>query len=472
MAPRPLVLGLGGSAAEIESIDTENRVISMEGPNHSFGYREGQWYYACNILVELDEPGEWYLDRAAGILYFWPPEPIRDGDATVSIAPVLVEMTETSHVAFHGFTLEAVRGTTVTMEGGTGNLVSKCTIRNTSGWGVRVHGGTAHGVVGCDLAELGEGGIRMEGGDRVTLVPGNHYAENNHIHHCSCWNPLYKPGIALFGVGNRVAHNLLHNLPHTAIGFTGNDQIIEYNEIHSAVYMANDAGAIHTSPPTEEFTMYGHTIRHNYVHHIYGFKNRGCNGAIYLDDFFPGTTMYGNVFYKVPRATFVGGGRYNLIENNIFVDCTPSVHVDARGLGWAAGGEEMLIELLGKYPYMGALWSSRYPSLVNLLEDEPMVPKGNLIARNICWKGAWDEVEDKVRPYVVFEDNLVDRDPLFVDEANGNFALREESPAFEIGFKPIPFGEIGLYDDPLRAVWPVVHRVRAGGVVEPKDKTW
>lgn len=459
---------------KIVSIDTEKRVITMQGPNHGFGYREGQWYYACNILVELDQPEEWYLDRDTGVLYFWPPGPIAEGDVSVSVTPVLVAMKDTSHVVLQGMTLENVRGTAVTMAGGGGNLVCGCTIRNTSSYGVRIDGGTSHGVVGCDIHELGEGGVNMEGGDRVTLTPGKHYAVNNHVHHCSRWNPLYHPGIAIFGVGNRVAHNLIENLPHVAIGFTGNDQLIEYNEIHSAVYMANDAGAIYTSPPTEELSMYGHVIRHNYVHHIYGFKNRGCNGAIYLDDMFPGTTITGNVFLKVPRAAFVGGGRYCTVENNIFVDCTPSLHIDARGMGWAGGGEKELIELLHRYPYQNELWRARYPSLVNILEDEPMVPKGNVVVRNIAWKGSWDEIEDKARPHVKLEDNLVGVDPLFVDEKGENFALRPESPAFRLGFKQIPVGDIGLHEDALRASWPVVHHVREGGLAatEAKDKTW
>jgi hypothetical protein len=459
---------------KIESIDTDRRIISMEEPHHNSGYRDGQWYYAFNILAELDEPGEWYLDRETGDLFFWPPEGIEDGDVVVSIAPSLVTMRQTSHVAFLGLTFDSVRGTAIVVEGGVGNIIGASTIRNTGSWGVDIKGGSKHGVVGCDLYDLGEGGVKMEGGDRATLTPGSHFALNNHVHHCSRWNPLYKPGVQLFGVGNRVAHNLLYELPHTAIGFTGNDQVIEFNEIHSVVYMANDAGAIYTSPPTEEFSMYGHTIRHNYVHHIFGFKNRGCNGAIYLDDFFPGTNMYGNVFYKVHRATFIGGGRYNTIENNIYVDCTPSVHVDARGLGWAAGSEKQLRELLDDYPYKNELWSTRYPSLVNVLDDEPMVPKGNRIARNICWKGVWDEVEDLARPHVLFEDNLVGVDPGFVGEESENFNLREDSPAYALGFKSIPIDDIGLYNDDLRASWPVEHAVREveDEVDEPEDKTW
>ena len=235
--------------------------------------------------------------------------------------------------------------------------------------------------------------------------------------------------------------------------------------------MANDAGAIYTSPPTEELTMYGHTIRYNYVHHIYGFKNRGCNGAVYLDDLFPGTTVYGNVFYRVPRAAFIGGGRYCTVENNIFVACTPSLHIDARGLGWAADTEDELLELLGRYPYRNETWRTRYPTLADILEDDPMAPKGNVVVRNVAWKGVWDEIEEKALPYVVLEDNLVGVDPLFVDEADENFALRPESPAFAIGFRPIRMEQIGLYRDELRASWPVIHHVQAGDPAETEGRT-
>ena len=102
-----------------------------------------------------------------------------------------------------------------------------------------------------------------------------------------------------------------------------------------------------------------------------------------------------------------------------------------------------------------------------------MAPKGNLVTRNVCWKGSWDEIEDKARPYVTLRDNLVGEDPLFVDEKSLDFRLREDSPAWKIGFKPIPLDEIGLFNDPLRASWPVEHRVREGTLgEEPEDKTW
>ena len=57
----------------VSHIDAEHGVLELEPPDHNYGYRTGQWYYAYNMLCELDEPGEWYLDREGGILYLWPP---------------------------------------------------------------------------------------------------------------------------------------------------------------------------------------------------------------------------------------------------------------------------------------------------------------------------------------------------------------------------------------------------------------
>ena len=46
-------------------------------------------------------------------------------------------------------------------------------------------------------------------------------------------------------------------------------------------------------------------------------------------------------------------------------------------------------------------------------------------------------------------------DPLFVDPAKGDYRLRPESPAFDLGFERIPREKIGCYQDDMRASWPL-----------------
>jgi hypothetical protein len=52
-------------------------------------------------------------------------------------------------------------------------------------------------------------------------------------------------------------------------------------------------------------------------------------------------------------------------------------------------------------------------------------------------------------------------DPLFVDRAAGDYRLKPDSPAFKLGFKPIPVDKIGPYQDELRASWPIQEAIGA-----------
>ena len=449
---------------KVKSIDTDTRVIEVEPPYHGYGYREGQWYYAFNVLAEIDSPGEWYVDRETGILYFWPPAPIDSGPAVASLLPTMVTMNDVSYVTLRGMIIEAVRGTAITMTGGTQNRIVGCTLRNIGGSAISVSGGTEHGISGCDMYQMGGGGISLSGGDRKTLTPGGHLAENNHIHHYGRWYRMYRSAISLNGVGNRASHNLIHNAPHMAIGFSGNDHVIEFNEINRVCYESNDAGAMYAG---RDWTMRGTVIRHNYLHHISGFRGDGCVGG-YLDDMWCGTRIYGNLFYRVTRAAFIGGGRDNVVENNLFVDCEPALHIDNRAQGWAGYhvGTTMK-ERLDAMPYKQPPWSTRYPELVNLWEDEPAAPKGNKVVRNVSVGGVWDEVDERARKYQTIEDNLVDGDPGFVtperigagrEPRATDFALKPDSAAFAADFKALPLDRMGLLNDESRAHRPVVRR--------------
>ncbi|MCX7968140.1 MAG: right-handed parallel beta-helix repeat-containing protein [Armatimonadetes bacterium] len=434
---------------KLKSIDPEKRILEVEPPYHYYGYRKGQWFYAYNILAELDSPKEWYLDRQTGKIYFHPPTDIAKGEATVSVLPTLLMMRDVSYVRWEGFIMEGARGTVVTISGGSDVGIAGCVIRNSGGWAVVVEGGKNHSIVSCDIYSLGEGGISLNGGDRKTLTPSNHLAENNHIHHYARWHRMYRPAIALNGVGNKARHNLIHDAPHQALSFSGNEHLIEFNFVERVCLESNDAGAIYSG---RDWTWRGTIIRFNLFRDITGFESRGCMG-VYLDDMLCGTIVFGNIFERVTRAAFIGGGRDNIVENNIFVNCVPAVHVDARAMGWASYHvDTTLKERLMAVPYKQPPWIERYPQLVNILEGEPAAPKGNIIRRNICVGGRWMDIEEKARPYVLVEDNLIDAEPqvLFVNASKGDYRLKPNSPAVKIGFKPIPLGQIGLYRDRWR----------------------
>lgn len=465
---------------KIESIDLNKHIISVIPPYHNYGYRKGQWFRGFNLLSEIDMPGEWYVDRQAGILYFWPPGELDKGRVEVSMAPALFTMTDTSHVTIRGLLLEAARGTAVAINRGQHCRVIGCTFRNLGNHAVTIVDGKENDVIGCDMHGMGGGGIYLIGGDRKALIPAGHFAGNNHIHHFGRWDRMYRPGLFLSGVGLRASHNLIHDAPHAAILFGGNDHLIEFNEIHNVCNESHDCGAIYAG---RSWTLRGHVIQYNYLHHLYGKDGGPCNG-IYLDDLFSSAMVQGNVFYQVLRPVFLGGGRDNIVQNNVFVDCPKAMHIDARALGWCGPHADGRIkEALEKGTIAGVRYkeppfSTRYPQLINLLDDEPKKPKGNIVRRNIFWQGQgenlrrvagaegiketwWDDIAPVIRSLVKIEDNLINEDPKFVDIQAGNFQLCEESPAWKLGFQRIPVEKIGLYQDECRASWPVKHQVRS-----------
>ena len=441
---------------QVESIDTEQQLVRLAQPYHGYGYLPGARYYALNVLAELDEPGEWQLDRETGTIYFWPPNSLEQGRPMVSAIATLATLQDVSHVRWEGFVMEAVRGAAVKIAGGTGVQIVDCTIRNTGDIAVDIRGGSKNAVIGCDISNTAGGGVSLDGGDLATLTPGEHLAENNHIHHYARWKRTYTPAVAISGVGNRIRHNLFHDAPHNAVQLSGNDHLIEFNEFHHVCLETDDVGAFYMG---RNWTQRGNVVRYNYFHHL-GRHGGGVGVmAIYLDDWASGTTIYGNICFQAGRAVLIGGWRDNLVENNVFVDCTPSIHVDARGLGWAKsyfdGSDNTLFDRLKAVDYRHPPWSDRYPELLTLLDDEPVMPKGNVIARNISVGGRWLDLADGLTDATVkLEDNLVDVDPLFVDRAKEDFRLQPSSPAFKLGFKAIPVEKIGLERSKLRSARP------------------
>ena len=427
----------------VKSIDPATKTIELAPPHHSYGFRKGQRFYAFNILAELDQPGEWYLDRENRMLYFWPPTNMPDLSVTLSTTPNLLSIKNASWITWQGIQFEACRATAIEIEQGTGVRIAGCVVRNTGTTGITIHQGTRHGVIGCDIDQTGEGGISLVGGDRKTLTPAGHVAENNHIHHYARLIRTYRPAIGLTGVGHRLSHNLIHDAPHTAILLHGNDHLIEFNEIHHVCEETGDVGAFYLG---RDWTERGNTVKHNYFHDI---KGPGLHGAmsVYLDDAASGTTIYGNLFHKASRAAFIGGGRDNIVENNIFVECEPSVHLDARGTNWmheTVAPNGTMDKRLDDVPFQEPPWSTRYPELVNIRNEKPAEPRGNRVLRNVSMGGRWLDLEKSAAGGIAFEDNLIDQDPGFVDAKALNFQLKADSPAWALGFRRIPLEQIGL----------------------------
>lgn len=437
----------GFDTVRVAALDTAARVIHMAAPS-TYGFTlDGQRrYFVQNLLEELSEPGEYYLDVRRARLYFYPPAPIGAESCVLSTCRgPLVALREASHVSLEGLTIEAARGHGVEIRGGSGNRVRGCTVRNVGLDGVSIEGGCGHSVVGCCIAHTGAQGIALFGGDRQTLTPGNHEAVENDIHHFSRLQRTYAPGLHLRGVGLRAAHNELHHAPHTVVQFHGNDLVFEFNEIHHACDETGDVGVIGSG---RDWSYRGNLIRCNFIHHVTGLGSVGA-AAVYIDDMGSGTTITGNVIYKAQRAFLIGGGRDNIVTNNIAVDIERAVQIDSRGLNWTPFFAEeggLLRTNLAAVPYTQPPWSTKYPELVRILEDDPAWPKGNVFRNNVLCRNVEMWLAAEVKQICDIRDNWETADDLgFENEAGLDLRLRADSPVFRHvpGFRAIPFERIG-----------------------------
>ncbi|MFN7920737.1 MAG: right-handed parallel beta-helix repeat-containing protein [Bryobacteraceae bacterium] len=426
----------------VASLDPASGAVITAAPHGIYGFRKDQRYYFLNVLEELDEPGEYWLDFEGAKIYFWPPTDIHKADVFVSkLDTPLVKIHDARKLTIEGFTLEAGRGHAVTVEGGEAVALRGLTIRNIGDVGVIIDGGKAHRVERCQISHTGDSGVEITGGDRATLTPAGHAVEDCDIHHMGEWVRTYNPAVKVSGVGNRVAHCAIHDAPHAGILLTGNDHAIEYNNIHHLALETGDVGAIYIG---RDYTERGTVIRYNYIHELGGVGLGSM--AVYLDDCASGITVFGNIFYKLKYGAFIGGGRDNRVENNVFAACNPAIHVDARGLDQRKVWQDMVYETMKprvvEMKVLEPPYSVRYPSLGSVLpylaHPGGAPPEGNVIRRNLI-RGPGLAIREPAKPWVNdVGDNVVVSDPEFFTPATGDFRV----PA-GMKFEPIPLEQIG-----------------------------
>ncbi len=487
---------------QVDRIDFEKSLIWPRQPYHHYGYTKGHRYYFLNVLEELDQPGEWYLDRANRILYFWPPGELESAEITFpDLEQPMVVLDNAAHIALRGMVFECSRAEAVVIKGGTCNEVRGCTVRNVGRTAIDVKGGTRHAVRGCDIYEVASTGISLDGGDRQTLIPGEHTVANCDIHEFARVQKTYHPAVALNGVGNRMTHCFIHDAPHQGVGYSGNDHVIEYCEFTRIARETGDVGAIYAAM---DWTYTGHVFRYNYFHDIHGPGELGCF-TIYPDLPCGGIHLYGNVFYDVDQGFLTNSGRGMLIENNLFLQCARTFRFNVWGdmKMFKPGGPWEMAERLDRVKYDQPPYSTRYPMLAGLAADfakggqdefQRTLPKDNIIRCNISTGphflglGAQASLADvrleknlicnsvvmtgsptgdghattyahddkEIQKVLGKTGNVIRFDaPGLVDPAREDFRLRRNSPARKLGFVPIPFDEIGLRLDEDRSQLPL-----------------
>lgn len=349
--------GYNDDNLKIKSIDTAKRSFKVVQP-HIYGvfscYRDSdkddpaglsvRGYYAYNLLEEIDQPGEYYLDRETGKLYIYPSSPLADADIDISISQnPFFTITNTSDIKIEKFTFTCTRGLGIYLDNTNNITIDACKFtnfgtaaivmgqfpKNSNNLGTRPEF-TDNVISNCLISNMGTGGVFIEGGDRKTLIPGNNLVYNCEFNRVDRINETYSPAVRLLGVGNIIRNCYIHDMKHLAINFMGNDHLIEYNKIENVCKDADDMGSIYTGrDPSSRGTI----IQYNFFSHIEPIEAETSLSGIFVDDGSGGTIIQRNFFYKVGSpghyqhvgAVFFHGGHDNKVTNNIFFDCKVAV---------------------------------------------------------------------------------------------------------------------------------------------------
>ena len=331
----------------------------------------------------ITQPGNWAFDSVAGKLYLWPrtdgkPDGIRAGNL---IELLRVEGDESGQKTLSGI---VIRGLTFSqaereslaaddrglqhdwdfMDKGNAMVrlrwvrdvtVEDCTFVESGASGLRADLFAQHVQIRNNVFRgLGGGGVLLCGyGPGTKDLNKHNEVTGNLIEDCARLI-RHMPGIHLWqSANNRVARNLVRDLPYTGIVVSGNsphcfkrnetpkrelertirwdevgggpyttasiqpflhsrNNVVEGNEITRVMQQLGDGNGIYIRFASQT----GNVIRNNYVHDIEGRHNAG---GIRCDGQQSGVTIEGNLIHRVQFCGVSSNGR-NAIRNNFIVD--------------------------------------------------------------------------------------------------------------------------------------------------------
>ena len=409
-------------------------------------YGDGGVVLLTNVLAELDEPGEYTINRTAGMAYVWfPATPsewptvapwgspyVADGVARgaaaaspplsagvgaaplavplavayVSAAPHAVELDGASFVTFEGLVFEGSQDAAVVVRNSTRVTFSGCLVQNAGNMAVNVTHGGGVALQNCTIRGGANGAALLEGGDRITLQPGGHSITNSTLSYSSRLVWLNAPMVSVDGVGHAVEDSEIYGGPHMGVYHSGNDHRIARNLVREVVQACSDCGAIYGG---RDWAYQGTAITGNTLMNLH--SNEGPDvSAVYLDDMISGVAVVDNLFVNVSRALLLGGGRWNIFARNtirgVSLANDAAVHFDNRGMNWDNPNDAAvhfdnrgmnwdnpscnlnnpapnMVVLLERVPYnTSQVWLAAFPALADILKDEPCIPKYNMVENN------------------------------------------------------------------------------------------
>jgi len=333
----------------VTGVDPLNGRIDIADSERHGKIIPGNWFWIEGVQEELDQPGEWYLDRKGGRLYYMP-DPGVDPNTMTFVAPrlnVIVdargEVEKKTHVEYVHFSGLEFRHTTFTLgqiearvhtdaairlENANHCRIENCHVDNVGGYAFWLHLNSRYNVIDHNtVLNSGGGGVLCTGArfsymdDSKLYTPGKVAATvfpilnritRNTVQHCGRIR-YYGGGVHLdsrpasmaMDPGNYIAHNYLTGLSRNGIFAFRNQggNIIEYNHIHDAMRTTIDGACIHFA--TMNHLNAPNYILNNWLYDIWGYEQqpngkpkRHLANGIFLDWSSSNTTIKDNYVYN------------------------------------------------------------------------------------------------------------------------------------------------------------------------------
>ena len=465
------------------------------GPNYFYGYfpiekiepgqitlKEGSVtsYYSKhfiryeNIFEELDQPGEYYIDRNTKMLYLYPKDGFNENsDIWLSqLSENLISGTNVSNVTFKNLKMESSRAGVIRIKDAKNITVENCEIADTGTNGVYLSG-TECTVKNSLIHDIGSTGISISGGDYDNIISSGNVVENNHIYKAAQIERSYQAGILVGyrSVGTTVSHNEVHDMPHSAVIIYGPNHTIEYNNIYDAVKEFHDMDAIYLNVyqyPWERNVV----IRRNFIHDLgqQTFTEKQMNVAgIRTDNNGNGLQVLENVFYNIgyQNANGIRGvcaqGIDNVVNGNIFIDTSGTYegsHTYNPDAKWDVQSDSVK-GIYAQWQIYSPKYSESNPEVADFFKhhfaayENANKFNNNLIVNikfplstlngNPASQGFF--ANDRL---VEAAGNIITKsDPGFVNYSGGDFTIKEDSSVYKENpdLPKIDFENIGLLKD-------------------------
>ena len=456
----------------IASVDGASHTVVFTGatsnPDYWAQLAKGNRYRAENIFEALpEEPGTWYLDRPAGVV-FYHPLPGEQRTTFQAIAPRLQHLVNfqgnpdqkqwVTNVRLRGLSFqhtdwamgpqgrsspqaEVDLGGVISAVGARDCALDDCEIAHIGTYAVEWGRGCQRDtVVGCDLHDLGAGGVKIGEGEirqDPDDVARENVVENCRIHDAGVVHP------AAVGVwigqspGNRIVQNDIHDLYYTgvSVGWTwgfgdarAQNTLVAYNHIYNIGRgLLSDMGGIYTLG-----NQHGSRLAHNLIHDVLSATYGGW--GIYFDEGTTDIVAQDNLVYGTKTGGFHQHyGKNNLVQNNIFADATTAQLQHTRNEDHLAFTFVRNIVLWNQGDLLNGNWAgSQVVMDHNLYWDQSGRPVNFAGMSFAAWQKTGHDQHSAVA------------DPRFVNPKAFDFALRRDSPAFALGFQPIDTRGVGV----------------------------